>query len=183
MPSSDPTDPNDKPSFIPDEYLMAVGRIANAWAHLEFAVDRATWQLADVPHMVGACMTAQMFSMPTKMKALISLAELRGLSADTLSALRKFNSAKLAPLQEARNRHVHDTRLVHQSSGEVARLQITAKNELVFGFQHEPIAEMHKVRKRIEGLIEEFHVMRDKLFAEFAALPKDSGRRLLNLGN
>ena len=46
--SVDPEDPLDKPSFIPTDHLAAVGRIANAWAALELAIDRVTWSLAKV---------------------------------------------------------------------------------------------------------------------------------------
>ncbi|WP_372785807.1 hypothetical protein [Phenylobacterium sp.] len=179
--TADPDDPDDKPSFLPADHLAAIGRIANAWAYLEFAIDNTTWQLAGVPDMVGACMTAQMFSIQPKMRALISLAELRGISAATLSRLRKFNGDRIGGLQEARNRSVHDTRVMHTRTGKVTRLQVTAHGPLVFGFQFEPIAELHKIRKRVEQAVQEYLGLRDELLAEFRALPEKSGRQLDNI--
>lgn len=179
--TADPDDPEDIASFIPGDRLAAIGRIANAWAALEFAVDQTSWQLAGVPHMVGACLTAQMFAMQPKFRALVALAELRGLSQSTINKLNQFNAKRISGLQESRNRSVHDTRMIHQESGEVKRLQITAQGPLIFGFQPEPMAEIHKTRKRIEASIRDFQILRKALLAEFRALPDRSGRQLLDM--
>lgn len=179
--SIDPDDPNDEASFIPTEHLAAIGRIANAWSALEFAIDSTTWQLAMVPDMVGACMTAQMLSISSKMGALVALAELRGLSKASLDKLNKFTGGRISVLQEARNRTVHDTRMIHQGTDEVTRLQITARGPLVFGFQPEPTSNLHKTRKKIEKVIRDYYVLRDELLNEYNSLPEKSGRQLLDI--
>lgn len=176
----DPDDPGDKPSFIPADHLAAIGRIVNVWAALEFEIDRTTWRLAVVPNMVGACMTAQMLSIQPKMRALIALAELRGLGRETIAKLNRFNSKDIGGLQEGRNRAVHDTRVIHAHSG-VNRLQVTAQGTLVFGFNPEPVAELHITRKKIEAVLRKFQGMRDNLIAELATLPENSGRELLDI--
>lgn len=179
--TADPDDPTDEPSFIPVGHLAAVGRLANAWAYLEFAVDKATWALAGVPDMVGACMTAQMLSIQPKFRALIAVAELRGLSAPTIKDLRRFQQDRIGGLQEGRNRAVHDTRVIHRATGGVSRLQITAQGPLVFDFQPEPVSELHATRKKIEALTRDFIQLREAVLSEYRALPADAGRQLLDI--
>src|SRR5689334_261275 len=143
--------PSDRPSddyFIPLDHLAVIGRIANAWATFEFTIDRTTWRLADLPDMYGACLTAQMSSAHIKMRGLLALMELRGLSAKTLAAWKKFHSETISGLQERRNRTVHDVRM-KAPDGEPARLQITAQGPLVFGFQPEPTADLKDTLGRI----------------------------------
>ncbi|MGZ3274638.1 MAG: hypothetical protein ACXU82_16180 [Caulobacteraceae bacterium] len=174
-------DADDKPSFIPAEHLAAVGRIANAWAAFEFSIDSATWRLAKVPDMVGACMTAQMFSAQAKFKAFLALAELYGVSDATLKAFRAFNEGEVSGLQEKRNRAVHDYRLINKPTKKVVRLQITAQKVLVFGFHPEPFAELDRTRKQIEALVRKFQKLRDALYAEIDSLPKKAGRPLYDI--
>ena len=179
--TADPDDPEDNASFIPADHLAAVGRIANAWASLEFVVDQTTWGLAAIPHMVGACMTAQLLSIQPKFNALIALAQLRGLSTETVNRLKKFQSVRIGRLQQGRNRAVHDVRVLHNATGEIKRLQITAQGPLVFEFQPEPISDLHKLRKKIEAAIRDCSTLRDDVLAEFRALPDKSGRPLFDI--
>src|SRR4051812_46652260 len=103
----------DRPSIIPIEYDAEVGRIARAWAHLEFNVDQVTWQLCEIPHEFSACLTAQVLHMQGKIKALIALATVRGVSDPILVELKRLNSQEISSLQSKRNRAVHDSRHIH----------------------------------------------------------------------
>lgn len=174
--TADLDDPDDRASFIPAAHLAAIGRIANAWATLEFSVDQVTWRVAGLSQMYGACLTAQMFSIQPKLRALIAVLELRGISSSTLARFNSFNGKDISPLQEKRNRAVHDARLIHAATGSVERLQITAQGALIFGFQPEPVKELHATRKRIEAAIRKFFTLRDEMFAELATLPETSAR-------
>lgn len=42
-----------------DPYMLRVGRVAVVWAALEFAINQAIWQLANVEAGAGACITSQ----------------------------------------------------------------------------------------------------------------------------
>lgn len=161
----------DDPSFVPQSHLAEVGRVANAWAALEFSVDQVTWKLAGVPDMFGACLTAQMQSMHPKFRALIALAEVRGFDNAIVSELKRFASKDLAPLQDRRNRVVHDTRMVRQEDGAISRLQITAQGPLVFGFHEESLADLRATRRKIEALIHRFLELRGRILKEFQKLP------------
>ena len=181
--SVDPEDPLDKPSFIPTDHLAAVGRIANAWAALELAIDRVTWSLAKVPDMYGACMTAQMLSINSKWGAMMALSELRGVSENTIKKWKTFKSKKISPMQERRNRVVHDTRMIKDETQQIERLQITAQGDLIFGFQEETMRSLHATRKDIEALIYEFQKMRDDLAIELQTLPEKSPRQLFRISH
>ena len=45
-----------------DPYVIAVGRIANIWAQLEFNINQAIWELCNVETGAGACVTSQIGS-------------------------------------------------------------------------------------------------------------------------
>jgi hypothetical protein len=171
----------DRPSFIPIEYDAEVGRIARAWAHLEFSVDLVTWELCEIPHEFAACLTAQMFQMQSKIKALIALASVRGFSDEIILELKKFNSKEISALQQKRNRAVHDSRHVHESTGKVNRLQITADGSLTFGMQDEPIDKLRETRKKIEDTIFRFIDIRGRLLAQLPALRDKPPRRFLRI--
>ena len=46
---------------IPDEHYCALGKVADAWADLEFDIDQLLWKLMRTEQALGACVTAQMF--------------------------------------------------------------------------------------------------------------------------
>lgn len=167
-------------SFIPREHLEEIGRIANAWGFLEFAIDKATWDLCEGPHEFVACVTAQVLSAQGKIKALISLAGVRGISEGLLKELRTFNGARVGGLQERRNRSVHDTRF-RAPDGSVARLQITAQSTLTFGMQPEPFEELQTTRRRIEEAIHQFLAIRDRMMAELPPLRETPPRQFVQI--
>src|SRR5262245_32022742 len=114
-----------------------IGRIANAWAQLEFEIDRGIWDLIGAPQPLTACVTSQMFSIHPRMRAFIALVEVRGGSTDTLAALKKFSDKHVSGLVEPRNRAVHDPRMLDRDTGQVHRLDVTARPKVHFGFKAE----------------------------------------------
>ena len=67
-----------------DSQFAAVGRLVDKWAQLEFAIDQAIWQLANVEQMLGACITAQLIGVNGRLQALRSLLQARGVSEPTI---------------------------------------------------------------------------------------------------
>ena len=45
-------------SPLPEEHHAAVGKVAAAWADLEFEIDCLIWDLLQVSQVVGACVTS-----------------------------------------------------------------------------------------------------------------------------
>jgi len=84
--------PTDKPE-IPENHYAAIGRVAAACASLDLAIDYMIWELLGVDQLLGACVTAQFISIHPRLKALVSLAILRGarkISQRTEQFLREY---------------------------------------------------------------------------------------------
>src|SRR5271168_909763 len=76
-------------SFIP-EYADCIARVATVWARLEYDVSVSIWALADVRPAIGACLTSQIFTLRSKLDALIALAKLRKVNAAIIKKINKF---------------------------------------------------------------------------------------------
>jgi hypothetical protein len=125
----------DKPTFPKtpfDEHLLAVGHIAAAWASLEHHINQVIWALASVEDRDGACLTAQMPSLLSRLRALISLVGENGGSEELIADLNRF-SHKADALSRRRNRVIHDT--WYHDEGVVSQLEITADRKLKFAKQ------------------------------------------------
>ncbi len=120
-----PSDPKYDPHFA------AIGRVAETWAQLEFHIDTAIWEFAQVEQMFGACITSQLIGVNNRFRALSSLVQARNGSNESVKAIRKFG-ASLNALQQQRHRAVKDPRHIHSDTGELTRLEFTADHKLVF---------------------------------------------------
>jgi hypothetical protein len=58
---------------IPDPHYIAIGKVADAWADLEFDIDQLLWRLMRTEQALGACVTAQMISTHPRFRALGAL--------------------------------------------------------------------------------------------------------------
>ena len=65
-------------------HLACVGAIASAWAALEHDVSTTIWQLANLDHALGNCITASFISVHPKFKAMLALANARGASEKSI---------------------------------------------------------------------------------------------------
>jgi hypothetical protein len=168
------------PFVMPDANAAMIGRIADAWAQLEFQVDRGIWTLLRAPQQFAACLTSQMLSIHPRMKAFIALVEIQGASAKTIRALNKIYG-EMGALSEARNRAVHDPRLVDYDSKEVYRLDVTARPKPHFGFIPENLENRRAFHDQIYEATTRFSNLRDAAIAEIEALPLASRPPLLGI--
>ena len=112
-----------------DEHCLEVGRVSALWAALEYAIDRLIWNLLDAHPTMGACLTGQMIGPGPRMRAVYSLADIRGVNIDTVERLKLFEK-RMKRLQGKRNRYMHDTLHIGPLSGIVKRREITADKKL-----------------------------------------------------
>jgi hypothetical protein len=138
-------------SISEPDYYTAIGRIASAWAHFEFIINHAIWELANVEQHAGACITAHIAAPGPRFRSLIALFQLRGISADNISALNSL-SGSAEKVGRQRNRIVHDASLFRKSTGEFSQLRITADRKLDFGFVPVSITELKTLEDRIAKL-------------------------------
>jgi hypothetical protein len=54
------------PSDLDPDFYTTVGQIASDWGTLEYVVSHCIWSAAQVDEQLGACITAQIPSLPAK---------------------------------------------------------------------------------------------------------------------
>ncbi len=150
-----------------------VGLICAVWAKLELAVDSTTWLLAGLNHNVaiGACITAQFTSIHQKLRALIALSRLHGISEPTITKLNQFRG-HVGDTAEKRNRAVHDAwvGIPKDDSIEMHQWNLGIGKDVDKMERPVPIEKLYDIISRIEDHDEEFRKIRIDLFAEFRAL-------------
>jgi hypothetical protein len=100
-------DPEFDPAFT--EHMKLLGLVAGMWAEMEYQINDAIWELANVERWAGACITSQIFSPSARMRALVALIRVRnGEPKD----VKKFTgmSQSIITLGHRRNAYVHARR-------------------------------------------------------------------------
>ena len=161
------------PYTIPDERVALIGRVADVWANLEFHIDCGIWALSGTHQQLAACITSQFTSVHPRLRAFATLTEVRGATPISIGKITSFIGA-LSGLVERRNRAVHDPRFKQKSTGEIVRLEITARpRDVQFGFLPEDKSELETVIAQISEKVREFMALRDSVIAEIEALPPE----------
>lgn len=145
------------------------GRVADGWAIFEHHVDRTIWRMAALNDGAGACITAQIFSLFSRLRALKALVELAGGSKELVDELNSI-AGRSDPLGEERNRIVHDPWMMNLTKRTMGKLRITAKNKLHFDYIPVPLAEIESLLSKIKSHQERFSKFEDRLWAELAPL-------------
>lgn len=156
-------------------FYSVVGRIASAWARMEWSIDMAIWEMANVPHETGACITAQFGGVHSRLRALIALVHLNGLGSFTNELNKFYQDSNEVVLK--RNRAVHDAWWVSSPSGTVAQLRLTADKKLDYRFRATSMLEMDEIAAAIKAHDERFTNiwMRLRAARHLASLEKPVG--------
>ena len=101
-----------------DPYFTAIGKVANAYSQLEFSMNDAIWELANVARSAGVCMTAQMIGPGPRNRCLLALLKFR---ESPKALIEDFNAVarKIEGIAARRNRYVHDPFAVNSDTGEI----------------------------------------------------------------
>src|SRR6184192_3661788 len=75
------------PKEVLPPYYEAIGRMVATWADFEHIIDANIWDLAGVTPEIGSCITANLTSVLSRMRALVALAHIKGLKSDVIGAL------------------------------------------------------------------------------------------------
>jgi hypothetical protein len=138
------------------EIYQAIGRVAEAWAHLEQATDWAIWETALLNNDAGACITSHLQSLNRRLQALMALIRLR-LQDDNSVILTRLNKfiGLTDGLAKERNRAVHDPWIsVDDVPG---RFQETAEKRLEFGFRPDTAERLLKLVDQINAAQQELY--------------------------
>jgi hypothetical protein len=111
---------------LDEKHFAMIGKVAAAWSLLEYALDRAINHLSASDDERGYCVTSQILSASNKMKALISLIELRPIDKNTLAQLHKIQQ-EIYRLIDQRNRYIHDVWIKDKETGQHFRHQLVTK--------------------------------------------------------
>jgi hypothetical protein len=153
---------------IPMEHYAAMGRVADTWTDLEFAIDHIIWELMHVEQAFGACVTSQFNSIHPRARALLALANLYNVNTSTIKSLSSI-LGQAQGLSEQRNRLIHDKRMVRHRNNEVIRFEVSAKKDLIFADVHEPISDLFKFMDSVESIIVKFDTVCAALRSELYA--------------
>jgi hypothetical protein len=149
-----------------------LGYVAAVWAALEFQINDAIWQLANIPQDAGACMTAQIVAIGGRTRAYAAMADLRGANDKKLTKKINAYSQHIEGLARQRNRAVHDPWSVNTLTGSILRLQITADKKLEFGFKAVELQELNSLYDQIIAANEEFAELHSHVMAVARPLPR-----------
>jgi hypothetical protein len=168
--ADNPTSPN-APRFIP-EYAEQIAYGCNLWAMLEYYINNSIWALADIEPAIGACMTSQMYTMNSRLSALLALLKFRRVNQKIIDKVNKF-AANVRDAQEARNRIAHDMWLIDRANpGTMGKLRITADKTLNFDISPVSIEELKNDVAKISARRLEFSEIRDQIIAALPTLPE-----------
>jgi hypothetical protein len=156
--------------LLDPELIDLIGVAASQWGALEFYMNAAIWTVAEVPPAYGACLTAQIFTIDGRLRALLSLLKIRRVSQPTIDALNKF-AENIRGVSEMRNRIIHDPWGRREIDGATVKIEITANRKL--RFEHKQV-DLSEVRKSVDLIIDsvvKFIEIRDLIVAEISTLP------------
>ncbi len=163
--------PGDQSIDIPDTHYAALGKVADAWADLEFEIDQLIWHLMHTNQALGACATAQMIGPAPRLRTVRALAHLWELSEKILGDIGSFEGQANALAQE-RNRALHDKRLINWKTKQVVRFEVTTRKTLTFEQRPESLEYLAELREKILKLVREFTAIKQRAVTELLSSPE-----------
>jgi hypothetical protein len=160
-----PHDPRLTPLFT------AVGIVATAYAQLEFSMNDAIWELANVSRKAGLCMTAQMIGPGPRCRCLAALLELRQAPPELYQEFNRI-SKEIEGVAARRNRYMHDYLVINQETGEIARVEGTADRRIKYGFMQTEINELNQLVNDIDKINGQFDAFYERAVVELPAWPR-----------
>lgn len=130
------------------KHYAAIGRVAEAWAYLEFCLDGLCGEVAGLDMYTASCLTSHIQGQ-RKLDALMSLI-LRHGDTKTHKDLELIAKKRFSGLAEQRNRVVHDPWLILSSNA--LRFEITARRKLVHEQRLVTTSEVSKLCANIKKL-------------------------------
>jgi hypothetical protein len=121
---------------------------------------------------LGACITAQLGSLHSRLNALLSLAKIRQIPQSIIDDLNRF-SQDVRDAQDKRNRTIHDVWLEDiQSPEQMGRLKITSDKKLTFEIESIPLLELSNDLKCVERRVNQFAKIHSDIMSALPKLPE-----------
>lgn len=153
---------------IEPEFYELIGRAASDLAWLEMMVNDCLWALSGTPYGAGACITAQIYTFDSRMKALIALLRLKKVDTRLIKRVNAFHedSRKASVI---RNRIIHD--MWGHKNGEAYQLTVTADKNLKFEIIPRKIDDLRAEFKTVVQTVLDFQSIRDEIGVALLTLP------------
>ncbi len=148
-----------------------IGLVATDWAALEHYINESIWALAEVEPAYGACLTAQIYTIDGRLRALLALLKKRRADKRTITLVNKFAESARGP-SDKRNRIIHDPWGFSPLDGSPSKIEITADKKLVFRLRDVDVAEIENDQRVIHDCVIKFIDIRDRIRAEIPSLPE-----------
>jgi hypothetical protein len=154
-----------------EPYFTAIGKLANAYSQLEFSVNDAIWELANVARSAGVCMTAQMIGPGPRNRCLLALLKFRNAPQALIDEFNLVGKA-IEKVAARRNRYVHDPISFNPGTGEIQRMEATADKHIRYGFMVAEIGALAKLADDIDNVADAFDKLYLRAVAELPAWPR-----------
>jgi hypothetical protein len=154
-----------------EPYFTSIGKVSNAFSHLEFSINDAIWELANVERSAGVCMTAQMIGPGPRNRCLLALLKLRGASQTILDEFNKIGK-KIEGLGARRNRYAHDPMAFDPLRGQIQRLEATADKHVRYEFIDAEVEKIYELVEDIHKADDAFDELYLRAVAELPSWPR-----------
>ena len=165
---------------LPEEHPVyaMVGRIASSWAHVERLFDQIIWELAGLDGEKGACITAQLGSIPARCNVVIAQLTLfertNRISTERLVAKATDLRNKSNSAGDPRNRAVHDPWYHYTEFDKSAQFRAMPTKDLRYGIYPVDKTELEKTLNSIREYSERASAFRTEVSALIASQKKSS---------
>ena len=146
---------------IDDRHAAAIGRVAACWAAFEYVVKMHVCILGNFPIDTGACVIAHL-PIHALMDAFEALVNLSNPDKKLSKEIQKFPGATVG-LSKRRNRAVHDTWMIGDTTQHHYRLELTATKRLVFQHIREDESQLMRLFEDIRTHISKFFALWKKI--------------------
>jgi hypothetical protein len=151
-------------------YCAAIGHVSAVFSKFELLLNEMIWLLANVGIDEGACITSQIPSPLSKLRALVALVAVRGGEGNLINELNSF-SVRVDALGRRRNRVIHDPWIRLEPSGEFRRIEITADRKLNYQLAPTTVKELMDLADEIGKAIKELGRLSDRIISELPPWP------------
>jgi hypothetical protein len=149
---------------LPAEHPLyaTIGLVTAEWSQMEHILDLIIWELADVRHEIGSCITGQMMGHAPRFKAIQALALLTGLDKVLLDRIESLSN-QTSGLAAERNRIVHDAWYFEHASGQLGQFKSPSHKSRNFGFKDIDMTTIDATLQKIRTKLTQVHRLRSDI--------------------
>jgi hypothetical protein len=138
---------------VSDDYYIAIGKLTAQWTVFQAIVDEGIHVLAQLTPHAGLCITAQLQSMPSKIKCLLALLDLRKCPEHLRKEMGKLLDAATTH-GGVRNKIIHDALQI--DGRRVVRRSVVAARKFEVSFKELDAPALGQATTEISAVTSQF---------------------------